>query len=80
MPYLNTLILTSNGFSELRELDPLATCDKLSFLTLTHCPVTMRANYRLYVISLLPAVSQSPYLLFCYTTRSFFRFPVFYPG
>ncbi|THD28131.1 U2 small nuclear ribonucleoprotein A [Fasciola hepatica] len=56
LPYLNTLILTSNSFTELRELDPLATCDKLTFLTLTHCPVTMRANYRLYVISLLPSL------------------------
>ncbi|TGZ47680.1 hypothetical protein CRM22_011031 [Opisthorchis felineus] len=56
IPNINTLILTGNAFSELKELEPLSTCDKLSFLSLVHCPVTMRANYRLFVISRLPAL------------------------
>ncbi|CAH8508933.1 unnamed protein product [Dicrocoelium dendriticum] len=51
IPNVNTLILTGNGFSELRELEPLSTFEKLTFLSLLHCPVTMRANYRLFVIS-----------------------------
>ncbi|KAA3671378.1 U2 small nuclear ribonucleoprotein A' [Paragonimus westermani] len=56
LPYLNTLILTGNSFSELRELEPLSTCDKLTFLSLVHCPVQMRANYRLFVISRIPTL------------------------
>ncbi|CAH8442769.1 unnamed protein product [Schistosoma rodhaini] len=51
LPNLLTLILTSNYLSDLKDLDPLSSCDKLNFLSLLHCPVTMRANYRLYVIS-----------------------------
>ncbi|CAH8826323.1 unnamed protein product [Trichobilharzia szidati] len=51
LPNLVTLILTGNYLSDLKDLDPLSTCEKLDFLSLLHCPVTMRANYRLYVIS-----------------------------
>ncbi|CAH8430468.1 unnamed protein product [Heterobilharzia americana] len=51
LPNLLTLILTGNYLSDLKDLDPLSSCDKLNFLSLLHCPVTMRANYRLYVIS-----------------------------
>ncbi|CAH8482110.1 unnamed protein product [Schistosoma bovis] len=51
LPNLLTLILTSNYLSDLKDLDPLSSCEKLNFLSLLHCPVTMRANYRLYVIS-----------------------------
>ncbi|CAL8105948.1 unnamed protein product [Calicophoron daubneyi] len=56
LPNLNTIILTGNSFTELRELDPLSSCGRLVFLSLVHCPVTMRANYRLYVISRVPSL------------------------
>ncbi|VDD80106.1 unnamed protein product [Mesocestoides corti] len=54
VPNLETLILTDNNIAELKDLDPLAPLTKLTFLSLARCPVTMKMNYRLYVIGRLP--------------------------
>lgn len=56
LPNLTTLILSGNSLTDLKDLDSLSSCDKLEFLSLLHCPVTLRANYRLYVISRVPSL------------------------
>ncbi|VDO03394.1 unnamed protein product [Rodentolepis nana] len=54
LPNLETLILTDNNIAELKDLDPLVPLSKLTFLSLVRCPVTLKMNYRLYVIGRLP--------------------------
>ncbi|CDS36648.1 u2 small nuclear ribonucleoprotein A' [Echinococcus multilocularis] len=54
IPNLETLILTDNNIAELKDLDPLAPLSKLTFLSLARCPVTMKMNYRLYVVGRMP--------------------------
>ncbi|KAM3183829.1 hypothetical protein ACTXT7_009577 [Hymenolepis weldensis] len=54
LPNLETLILTDNNIAELKDLDPLIPLNKLSFLSLVRCPVTLKMNYRLYVIGRMP--------------------------
>lgn len=51
LPNLETLILTNNKFSNLSDLDTLATLPKLSVLSLMGCPVATKPNYRAYLIS-----------------------------
>nr|CUU97666.1 hypothetical transcript [Hymenolepis microstoma] len=54
LPNLETLVLTDNNIAELKDLDPLIPLSKLTFLSLVRCPVTLKMNYRLYVIGRLP--------------------------
>lgn len=54
LPYLETLILTNNKFASLSDLDPLACLTRLRTLSLLENPVTLKPNYRLYIIHLLP--------------------------
>jgi len=54
LPYLDTLILTNNKLTSLSDLDPLATLTSLRTLSLLENPVSLKNNYRLYVIHLLP--------------------------
>eukprot|EP01102_Stenamoeba_stenopodia_P020715 TRINITY_DN8185_c0_g1_i2.p1 TRINITY_DN8185_c0_g1~~TRINITY_DN8185_c0_g1_i2.p1 ORF type:complete len:223 (-),score=66.79 TRINITY_DN8185_c0_g1_i2:61-729(-) len=54
LPYLDTLILTNNKLTSLSDLDPLATLGNLRTLSLLENPVSLKNNYRLYVIHLLP--------------------------
>lgn len=60
IPNLETLILTDNNIAELKDLDSLAPLTKLTFLSLARCPVTMKMNYRLYVVGRIPQVCQYP--------------------
>jgi len=53
---LKTLVLTNNNLCELGDLDPLATCTKLEYLSLIGNPVTHKPQYRLYTIYKLPTV------------------------
>ncbi|MFH4978543.1 hypothetical protein AB6A40_005252 [Gnathostoma spinigerum] len=56
LPSLKTLALTNNNLCELGDLDPLATCKKLEYLTLIGNPVTHKPQYRSYVIFKVPSV------------------------
>ncbi|KAJ5165844.1 hypothetical protein N7492_006140 [Penicillium capsulatum] len=56
LPNLGTLILTSNNFSELADLDPLRHQTRLTHLTLLENPVTRKEHYRYWVIWLVPSV------------------------
>ncbi|KAL3993820.1 putative U2 small nuclear ribonucleoprotein A' [Acanthocheilonema viteae] len=56
LPSLKTLALTNNNLCELDDIDPLATCPKLEYLTLIGNPVTHKPQYRLYVIYKVPSV------------------------
>ncbi|CAG9532754.1 unnamed protein product [Cercopithifilaria johnstoni] len=56
LPSLKTLALTNNNLCELDDIDPLATCPKLEYLTLIGNPVTHKPQYRLYVIYRVPSV------------------------
>lgn len=57
LPGLHTLVLTNNRLAELRDLAPLAAFKKtLTLLSLRGNPCAARPGYRLYVISLLPAL------------------------
>uniref|UniRef100_A0A915AIZ6 Probable U2 small nuclear ribonucleoprotein A' n=1 Tax=Parascaris univalens TaxID=6257 RepID=A0A915AIZ6_PARUN len=56
LPSLRTLALTNNNLCELGDIDPLATCKKLEYLTLIGNPVTHKPQYRLYVIYKVPSV------------------------
>lgn len=75
LPNLETLILTDNNIAELKDLDPLIPLNKLSFLSLVRCPVTLKMNYRLYVIGRMPQVSLHQLLnLVYYLVFIFIRF------
>lgn len=54
LPNLHTLILTNNHLSELSDLHHLGGFRKLKCLSLMGCPVTKAANYRLFLIHLIP--------------------------
>uniref|UniRef100_A0A915Q5Z4 Probable U2 small nuclear ribonucleoprotein A' n=1 Tax=Setaria digitata TaxID=48799 RepID=A0A915Q5Z4_9BILA len=56
LPSLKTLALTNNNLCELGDIDPLATCQKLEYLTLIGNPLTHKPQYRLYVIYKVPSV------------------------
>jgi len=50
VPNLTNLVLTSNNFAELADLDPLRSLSKLTHLSLLENPVTRKENYRYWVI------------------------------
>ncbi|TID25882.1 L domain-like protein [Venturia nashicola] len=50
IPGLTTLVLTSNRFAELADLDPLKNFASLTHLTLVENPVTRKENYRLWLL------------------------------
>uniref|UniRef100_A0A1I7Z800 Probable U2 small nuclear ribonucleoprotein A' n=1 Tax=Steinernema glaseri TaxID=37863 RepID=A0A1I7Z800_9BILA len=56
LPNLKTLALTNNNLCELGDVDALANCTKLEYLTLIGNPLTHKAHYRLYVINKIPQV------------------------
>ncbi|KAI9741521.1 MAG: U2 snRNP complex subunit [Claussenomyces sp. TS43310] len=56
IPNLTTLVLTSNHFAELADLDPLSTFPKLTHLVLLENPVTRKENYRYWVLYRCPSV------------------------
>ncbi|MCJ1351190.1 MAG: U2 snRNP complex subunit [Icmadophila ericetorum] len=56
IPNLTTLVLTSNNFAELADLDPLRHFSTLAHLTLLENPVTRKEHYRHYIIWRCPTV------------------------
>ncbi|RKF59525.1 U2 small nuclear ribonucleoprotein A' [Erysiphe neolycopersici] len=56
LPSLTTLVLTSNHFAELADLDVLGTFGRLTHLVLLENPVTKKEHYRLWVIWRCPSV------------------------
>lgn len=54
LPKLETLVLTNNRFSNLADLDHLATLTNLQNLCVLENVVTKRPNYRLHLIHKLP--------------------------
>jgi U2 small nuclear ribonucleoprotein A' len=53
---LETLVLINNRVENLADLDPLATCKKLSTLSLLKNNVTNKPHYRLYLINRIPTL------------------------
>jgi U2 small nuclear ribonucleoprotein A' len=53
---LETLVLINNRVENLADLDPLATCKKLSTLSLLKNNVTNKPHYRLYLINRVPSL------------------------
>lgn len=56
LPSLSSLILTNNKVSLLSEIDHLTSLRKIENISLIDNPVSMKANYRLYVIQRLPSL------------------------
>ncbi|EKD21728.1 uncharacterized protein L3040_004950 [Drepanopeziza brunnea f. sp. 'multigermtubi'] len=56
LPNLTTLVLTANNFTELADLDMLATFRQLAHLVLLENPVTRKEHYRYWVIWRCPSV------------------------
>ncbi|PKS08999.1 hypothetical protein jhhlp_003612 [Lomentospora prolificans] len=56
IPNLRNLVLASNNFAELADLDVLATFKRLTHLVLADNPVTKKENYRYWVIWRCPTV------------------------
>ncbi|CAJ0572351.1 unnamed protein product, partial [Mesorhabditis spiculigera] len=56
LPNLKRLMLTNNNIGELGDLDPLAKCEKLEYISLSGNPITHKDHYRLYVIFRIPTV------------------------
>ena len=54
LPNLTTLVLTNNNLATLTQLEPLAQLQSLVALSLVDNPVTKVADYRAFVIALLP--------------------------
>ncbi|CAH0555506.1 unnamed protein product [Brassicogethes aeneus] len=54
IPNMESLIMTGNHLEDLGDIDPLATLENLTSLSLMHNPVTAVPNYRLYVVYKLP--------------------------
>jgi U2 small nuclear ribonucleoprotein A' len=54
LPAIDTIILSGNGFTQLAELDPLASFSKLAVLSLLDNPVIKKPHYRHYLIHKLP--------------------------
>lgn len=54
LPKLDALLLTNNRFAAFADLDPLACLTQLRTLCLRHNPINTHADYRAYVIHLLP--------------------------
>jgi U2 small nuclear ribonucleoprotein A' len=56
LPGLETLVLTNNRVSSLSEIEALASCKSLTFLSLYRCDVARLPNYRRFVLHTLPAL------------------------
>ena len=56
LPYLETLVLTSNRITSLAEIDSLASLSTLITLSLLQNPVTRKPNYRWYVVWRFPVL------------------------
>ncbi|CCD61684.1 putative U2 small nuclear ribonucleoprotein A' [Caenorhabditis elegans] len=56
LPNLKTLALTNNNICELGDIEPLAECKKLEYVTFIGNPITHKDNYRMYMIYKLPTV------------------------
>ncbi|CAL2031181.1 unnamed protein product [Caenorhabditis brenneri] len=56
LPNLKTLALTNNNLCELGDIEPLAECKKLEYVSFIGNPITHKENYRMYVIYKLPTV------------------------
>uniref|UniRef100_A0A915CLL1 Probable U2 small nuclear ribonucleoprotein A' n=1 Tax=Ditylenchus dipsaci TaxID=166011 RepID=A0A915CLL1_9BILA len=56
IPHLKTLVLTNNNIAELGDIDSLASCQKLEYLSLIGNPLTHKQHYRQYVIFKLKTV------------------------
>ncbi|KAK6021770.1 leucine Rich repeat-containing domain protein, partial [Ostertagia ostertagi] len=56
LPNLKILALTNNNITELGDIDPLANCKKLEYITFIGNPITHKTNYRAYIIYKLPSV------------------------
>ncbi|PAV92264.1 hypothetical protein WR25_09030 [Diploscapter pachys] len=56
LPALKTLALTSNNLLELGDIDPLANCKHLEYITFIGNPMTHKSNYRLYAIYKIPSL------------------------
>ncbi|KAI9316866.1 leucine-rich repeat-domain-containing protein, partial [Dichotomocladium elegans] len=54
VPNLTTVILNNNTIAELGDLEPLAHCKRLTYLSLIDNPVTKKQYYRLFLIHKLP--------------------------
>jgi U2 small nuclear ribonucleoprotein A' len=54
LPYLETLILSHNALTNLKDIDPLHTVVSLRYLSCIENPIDRLPNYRLYVIHQLP--------------------------
>lgn len=65
-------MLTNNNLTELGDIDPLADCTKLEYLTLMGNPLTHKPNYRLYVIYKLKSVRVLDYRRIRLSVRNFF--------
>jgi len=50
LPNLTSLVLTGSQLKDLKDLDPLARCKRLEFLSLKDSPVTLLPHYRHWVI------------------------------
>ncbi|OCT89806.1 hypothetical protein XELAEV_18018419mg [Xenopus laevis] len=56
LPNLTELILTNNSITELGDLDNLAPCKQLTYVSLLRNPVTSKRHYRMYVIYKIPQI------------------------
>jgi len=56
LPNLTTLVLTSNSFAELADLDVLGTFPYLTHLIMLENPVTRKENYRYWILWRCPSV------------------------
>jgi len=56
IPNLTTLVLTSNNFAELADLDVLSTLPNLTHLSLMENPVTRKEHYRHWILFRCPHV------------------------
>ncbi|KJH51971.1 leucine Rich repeat-containing domain protein [Dictyocaulus viviparus] len=56
LPNLKILALTNNNITELGDIDSLANCKKLEYVTFIGNPITHKTNYRAYIIYKLPSV------------------------
>jgi len=54
LPNLTTLMLSNNRLLTLRDLEPLASLQTLTHVSIQHNPVAKEANYRLFLIARLP--------------------------
>ena len=74
LPNLKTLILTNNNIQELGDIDPLASCEKLEYLSLQGNPLSHKQHYRSYVIYKLRSVRVLDYKRVKLAVSIFFNF------